>query len=71
MFFFQFLHFEVLDVKHFNITKSAINRGMYMCAQFFIECIKLWKEINAMFAGHFISFFATSLINQIIQEHKC
>ena len=29
------------------------------------------RDKNARLVEHFISFFATSLINSIIQEHEC
>ena len=29
------------------------------------------KWLNARLAKHYITFFATSLINSIIQEHEC
>ena len=29
------------------------------------------RDKNARLAEHFISFFATSLINSIIREHEC
>ena len=40
-----------------------------MCSCF-IEFIKRVEE-NVRLAEHFISFFATSLINSIKQEHSC
>ena len=44
-----------------------------MSAHVFIEFIKRVREkrSNARLAEHFISFFATSLINSIIKEHEC
>ena len=49
-----------IDDKILNNVDEAINRGCYMSAYVLLNLL-----------NKFYLFFATSLINSIIQEHKC
>ena len=49
-----------------------IYRGSYMSAHVLLNVLnELWKEIKFEACLAFYLFFATSLINSIIQEHEC
>ena len=55
--------------KHHN---TWINRGSYMSAHVLLNLLnELRKEIKCEAYQTFYLFFATSLINSIIQEHEC
>ena len=50
----------------------ALNRGSYMSAHVLLNLLnELRKRDNMRLAKYFISFFATSLMNSITQEHQC
>ena len=49
-----------------------INRGSYMSARVLLNLLnKLRKSDKMRCLPSILSLFATSLINAIIQEHKC
>ena len=54
-----------------SLTSWTLNRGSYISAHCFIEFIKQdgGKKIKCEACRAFYLFFATSLINSIIQEH--
>ena len=69
-------------LKLYHMTSSAyIKRGSYMSAHVLInlsnelgkeiKCEELGKEIKCEACRALYLFFATSLINSIIQEHEC
>ena len=74
IFRFEFLLFA--DVfwwfSHSNDLENETKRILHECLCF-IESIKRvkGKEINCEACRAFYPFFATSLINSIIQEHEC
>ena len=50
----------------------AIHRGSYMSAHVLLNLLNdLGKKIKCEACRAFYLFFATSLINSIIQEHEC
>ena len=48
-----------------------INRRSYMSAHLLLNLLNELGKRDKMRGLHFISLFATSLINSIIQEHEC
>ena len=51
---------------------TSLNRGSYMSAHVLLNLLnKLRIEIKCEACQVYNLFFATSLINSIIQEHKC
>ena len=54
------------------IALYILNRGSYMSAHVLLNLLnELGKEIKCETCRAFYLFFATSLINSIIQEHEC
>ena len=54
----------------FNLNE--LNRGSYMSAHVSLNKLnELGKEVKCKACRAFYLFFATSLINSIIQEHEC
>ena len=49
----------------------SIYRGTYMSAHVLLNLLNELKEIKCEACRAFYLFFATSLINSIIQEHEC
>ena len=61
----------IFYLKHvYFVSHLDIQRILHECSCF-IEFIKRDGESDARLAEHFITFFATSLINSKIQEHEC
>ena len=61
-----------LILSHAVASGSEINRGSYMSAHVLLNLSnELGKEIKCEACRAFYLFFATSLINSIIQEYKC
>ena len=53
-------------------VKFALNRGSYMSAHGLLNLLnELGKRDKCEACRAFYLFFATSLINSIIQEHEC
>ena len=63
---------ECVSVCVLPTVNNDINRGSYMSAHFLLNLLnKLRKKIKCEACRAFYPFFATSLINSIIQEHEC
>ena len=64
--------------KIFTSCYLQVERELYIgdllheCSYFVKFMKRVWvKRLNARLAEHYISFFATSLLNSIIQENEC
>ena len=66
-----FLHVVTeIEEKKYNVL--PYNRGFYMSAHVLLNLLnQLTKEIKCEACRAFNLFFSMSLINSIIQEHKC
>ena len=60
------------DPKVHTISEKKIYRGSYMSAHVLLNLLnELGKRVKCEACRAFYLFFATSLINSIIQEHEC
>ena len=63
---------QTLPQKHKGNKIIKIHRGSYISAHILLIYQTSWrKEIKCEACRAFYLFFATSLINSIIQEHEC
>ena len=64
--------FSGLEQVYWKSRKCFIHGGSYMSANVLLNLLKEWRKRDKMRGLRaFELFFATSLINSIIQEHKC
>ena len=66
------VHLEIPVNQAVITNKGMLYRGSYMSAYVLLSLLnELEKEIKCEACRAFYLFFATSLINSIIQEHEC